>query len=154
MGNKAEIESAVRATHSHTRETMGPLGGGPGSPPLREPLASGQMNHYYLTSSSPDPSSAVTGFPHYLNQSPRSAPRLRESSLSAAEWRECPSWPLPSAVHRRKRSTLPGSPQFPMRTGEAGTDAVSWGPGHLPLRLGSVAGRGRARARQRVRARA
>lgn len=110
VGNKAEIECAVRATHSHTRETMGPLGGGPGSPPLREPLASGQMNHYHLTPSSPDPSTAVTGFPYYLNQSPRSAPRPCESSLSAAEWRECPSWHLPSTVHRRKRSIFPSPP--------------------------------------------
>lgn len=41
-----------------------------------------------------------------------------------------------------------------MRTSEAGTDAASRGLGHLPLGLGSVAGRGCARARRRVRARA
>jgi hypothetical protein len=35
-GNKAEIESAARTTHSHTGETMGPMGEGPGPRPPRE----------------------------------------------------------------------------------------------------------------------
>lgn len=116
---------------------MGPLGGGPGPPPPREPRPSGQMDHCNLIPSSPDPSSgAVTGFLRLPKPVPTLSPpgpahpRWAPRSGGSAHLGPFTQPPIAESVQ-----TFPGSPQLPMRTGEAGDLRSLSGP--RPLTAGA-----------------